>query len=695
MSFLAPFFLIGGLSVVLPVIFHLIRRSARRKVPFSTLMFLEPTPPQITRRSRIEHWLLLLLRCLVILLLVTAFARPFLVETDTLNPDTEVTQLHCIVLDRSASMQRPQLWVQAKAQAQTHVNSSVEIEPTALFLFDSRPQIAVDFNEWQSTPVEGRKALFQSALEESIPSWRSTNLAEALLFAHDMAQDFKNSLEQENESVHVRMTIISDFQEGSETQALQSLAWNQDVSVKLVFVEPTKPGNTSLQSLPFLEEKADENTTLKARLLVRNTVDSEKSIFRIRISNQENIPPLEIHLPPGQNRTVLLDVPQTVDPISIELEGDEQGFDNLQHLIPPRNFNETILFSEETEAENTQGLLFYFEKALPQSGRRTFTTRSIEDEWGDSMPALCVVASPNTPSDRLLDYLDQKGTVLVVLQSSEMVTWLEAFAEVDLLHSGESETERFHLLSQIDFQHPIFKPFADARFNNFASIHFWQYRKLNLMNVKEAKILATFDSGEPALWELSRRKGQLLVLNTSWTPIDSQLARSTKFAPLIMSILNYAQVEDASTLNFVTDDVFPASLPNGEVLRKVITPDGVEQQINLESPEQMVPEKPGIYELISDNNSYKAAVNLPWKESLTRSLPEDDLRALGIPGLSTTATSQKLNGAENRTLSNSEAEARQKWWRWALIAVFVCLFLEIFIAAYSANKSSTPHPQTT
>ena len=69
MSFLTPLFLLGGLALALPVIFHLIRRTTRERTVFSSLMFLLPTPPRLTKRSRLEHWLLLLLRCLALALL--------------------------------------------------------------------------------------------------------------------------------------------------------------------------------------------------------------------------------------------------------------------------------------------------------------------------------------------------------------------------------------------------------------------------------------------------------------------------------------------------------------------------------------------------------------------------------------------------------------------------------------------------
>ena len=53
MNFLAPLFLLGGLAVAMPVIFHLIRRTTRERKAFSSLMFLIPSPPRLTREMLI------------------------------------------------------------------------------------------------------------------------------------------------------------------------------------------------------------------------------------------------------------------------------------------------------------------------------------------------------------------------------------------------------------------------------------------------------------------------------------------------------------------------------------------------------------------------------------------------------------------------------------------------------------------
>src|SRR6187401_3375059 len=113
MSFLAPFFLLGAAAVIGPIIFHLIRRTTKEVTPFSTLMFLQPTPPRVTRRSRLENLWLLLLRCLVIVLLALCFGRPFFQKVSDAPPAAAARKRTVVLVDTSASMKRADLWKQA------------------------------------------------------------------------------------------------------------------------------------------------------------------------------------------------------------------------------------------------------------------------------------------------------------------------------------------------------------------------------------------------------------------------------------------------------------------------------------------------------------------------------------------------------------------------------------------------------
>src|SRR5215467_14576374 len=106
MSFLAPLFVLGSLAVALPIIFHLIRRTTKERTNFSSLLFLQPTPPRLTRRSRLEHLLLLALRCLAICLLALGFSRPFFKKPLSIVPPADSSRRILILIDSSASMRR-------------------------------------------------------------------------------------------------------------------------------------------------------------------------------------------------------------------------------------------------------------------------------------------------------------------------------------------------------------------------------------------------------------------------------------------------------------------------------------------------------------------------------------------------------------------------------------------------------------
>ena len=93
MSFLAPLYVAGALAIGLPILFHLIQRRPRGEKTFSSLMFLSASPPRLTRRSRLDNLLLLLLRAAALILIASAFARPFLrsyLQTIVQRPERRV-----------------------------------------------------------------------------------------------------------------------------------------------------------------------------------------------------------------------------------------------------------------------------------------------------------------------------------------------------------------------------------------------------------------------------------------------------------------------------------------------------------------------------------------------------------------------------------------------------------------------------
>src|SRR5262249_8634379 len=120
MSFLAPAFLLGLSALAIPVVIHLIQRERRQVVAFPSLMFLRRIPYQSVRRRRIRHWLLLLVRAMAVLLIVTAFARPFFRHSGLASLASAGARDVVVLLDCSASMGYGDHWRHAvEAAART------------------------------------------------------------------------------------------------------------------------------------------------------------------------------------------------------------------------------------------------------------------------------------------------------------------------------------------------------------------------------------------------------------------------------------------------------------------------------------------------------------------------------------------------------------------------------------------------
>ena len=76
MSFLAPLMLAGGAAVSVPLVLHFFYKARYRPLPWAAMEFLRQSIEQTSRRLKFQEWILLALRCLCLLLLALAFARP-------------------------------------------------------------------------------------------------------------------------------------------------------------------------------------------------------------------------------------------------------------------------------------------------------------------------------------------------------------------------------------------------------------------------------------------------------------------------------------------------------------------------------------------------------------------------------------------------------------------------------------------
>src|SRR5262245_11985000 len=166
MGVLAPLYLAGLAALSLPLILHLVRRTPRGRQNFSSLMFLLPSPPRLTRRSRLDQIILLLMRLAALSLLAFAFARPFLREAATLALEDLPARRVAIVVDSSASMRRSDLWQQAQAQVERELAELGPHDEVALFTFADRLNTEVGFDAGEADANASRVEIVRSAAKK-------------------------------------------------------------------------------------------------------------------------------------------------------------------------------------------------------------------------------------------------------------------------------------------------------------------------------------------------------------------------------------------------------------------------------------------------------------------------------------------------------------------------------------------------
>jgi hypothetical protein len=704
MNFLTPWFLLGALAVAGPVLFHLIRCAARERVPFSSLMFLRPTLPRITRRKKIENLFLLLLRCLAIVLLATAFARPFFSKDIALPSSGAEARQIVLLVDTSASMRREGLWNKARSLAESYLDKATPADQFAIMTFDHQPRVLVSFAEWSSWAAEQRSGLARQRLAAVNPGWMNTQLGLALTSA---AEQLMNDSSTAQPTARREVVLISDLQEGAKLDGLQGHDWPTGVKVSIERVEPSRKGNAGLEILAESNAKAGDEDAIHVR--VANSRDSRQEKFQLAWNTENGgSTPMEIYLPAGQSRTFTAPkLSSAAKSAELRMSGDAESFDAVSYYVAPEFERVGIAWFGTESVNDPEKLRYYVERIFPEAPRQRVQvirpyTNSVFSPALLDRAAFAVIANKLAPEEiaPVRDWLTGGKSALLVLTDAQMAPTLSALAGVPEIQISEA-TGDYALLGDIDFSHPIFAPFADPRFSDFTHIHFWKHRRWEIPTGTPAHVLAKFDDGSPALAQLTVGKGNLLVLASGWNPTDSQLAVSSKFPPLIERMLDWSGAAAPVRFQFLTGEIIPGSaavpaaspgalagetpaLPQVEWQK----PGGKKLSLRADAPFTET-DLPGIYTATFAGKQHRYAVNLPLDESRTAPLAPDELARLGVPLQLAAEPSVAQARAQRRHLQESELENRQKLWRWLIGGVLAVTLLEITISGRLARRIQT------
>ena len=750
MSFLYPLFLAGIAAVGLPIVLHMIRRHTRKRITFSSLMFLRTTIPRFKNRSRIENLLLLILRCIILCLLAFGFSRPFF-PREAVESRVGLGRRIVLLVDTSASMRRAGMWDQAISEAQSVLEDVGQADRVCVMSFDQGTKTLMGFEQWGALDPSQRASIVIENISKLSPGWALTNLGHALVSAAEAIEDDEVNDGQQTLAMR-RVVLISDLQEGSNLEAMHAYEWPEEMEL---VVKPVRCRGTTNAALQLVTNRSGLGGSADdSPLGIRITNSSDATAERFQLSWADETAAstssqaLDVYVPPGHS--IVVRAPDRADRSEARkliLTGDDHDFDNTLYLAPYLQQEVNILYIGSDDPNDSKGMLYYARRAfgatgalkprvISRPGDKTIAAADIET-------AHLIITADTVNQENLVSlrrYLESGRTLLLVMKSIDEAKTVAGLAGIETIESEEADVDRYAMLGRIEFEHPLLGPFSEPRFGDFTQIHFWKYRRINFeappsqndiavpskSNLPDARILARFDNGDPAWIELPVGKGSLLVMTCGWHPSDSQLALSSKFVPLLYSILEYGGQGKALdrirpafgglagllSQYFVGDHIPIAhSIKAGgsrAVNLQIRKPD--DSLISIDAGQQVFTQAdlPGIYAIessvgnppsrsdiaasalrsgaVAENASAESAqlfaVNLPARECQTAAMPIEDLERVGVSFKQPSSVAVERTEQVRRHRSLAGLEYEQKVWRWVFIALLAVSLIEIWLAGW-------------
>lgn len=726
MSFLTPWYVLALATLTGPLLLHLLRRTPRGQRPFSSLMFLETSPPQRTRRKQLTHRTLLLLRLMTLALLVLAFTRPFLNGANPVSSIPAAEHGLVILLDTSASMRRESLWQQARDAA---VRAVAEADPhtrVSIIGFDEAATDVLTFADCDRLGQRARIEEVRSALDRLAPSWKSTDFGVALQHAVAVIREER---EQRRDAVPAcDILLVSDLQSGADITALSANApliehWPEGLEVRTAVCVPTEPSNAGLE-VGIVQDGQDRHV----RVAVTNAGDSTLEQFTVRAEVQDEAPlVVPVSVPPGSREVVDLKTgPSTLR--KVVLEGDPHGFDNVAYVAMPAERPATVAWidgrrsiprsSFSTSDQEVDHLEFFLETALASIERPPVVlTRLTGDSPrmlpGAGAPEVIVAADafPLEQAEELEQYVQSGGTVLLVLTESAVRprasdalsnhghgrlrgTWRGAGWCVEF---EEAAVDDYVSWSHVDFEHPLFQAFREPAYADFTRIQFWAYRKLHLAEDEQHRVLARFETGDAAVVELPHGAGRYILLASSWSLSDSQLGLSSRFAPLLHAMIALREDERDELQPLLVGQELPTEDQGATASLQLV--DFAAAQYGMVPSSQPVEFRslvqPGLYQVLQDTADSASdrprhlAVNVAPDESRTAPLSHEQLKATGLPLANDSSRAAHASAPQRRDLQTfRDQEAAQGLWRWILLTAVGGMLIESLVA--SIRSSARP-----
>lgn len=497
----------GSLLFAVPLIIHLLNRRRFRPIQWAAMDFLRQAYQRTRRRLTLESLLLLLVRCLLVILLAIALARPFVPSSSLLSLFTPAQKNVVLMIDVSHSMGRTSRSGESsldRAKAQVRrllegLSGERGDQITILTLADSPRTV-------QARTSDLPRAA--EAIERLQLEWKSADLVRSL--------EFLTETVLAPGSGHHEVYLLTDLQratfdpgaaagapratggEATPASALRQAAARDASFVAVDCGDPAAPGNLAVEELAVRPQNAIAGEIVRLSATVRNHGGREQRgvVGTFVVDGRREL-----------SRQVTFDVPAggtaTVETTSVfheersatvefQLPEDELQGDDRRFLAFPVSAAVRVLlvdgdFEKGPELRATAEVADMLNPTVdPEAGGSVFRLRVIDDRKfnlrSENLTDYDLIVLADVPrfdakvAEELSDAVRAGAGLLAFLgEQVDPAAWNEQFYRADgtgllpallkaAVGSAAGDAANSFALRIDDFDHPSLQLFADPVF---------------------------------------------------------------------------------------------------------------------------------------------------------------------------------------------------------------------------------------
>lgn len=697
-NFLNPIILfVAGAAVLLPLLIHIFNRQKVKKISFSSLLFLRSLEKTRMRRVKIMEYLLLIIRTLIILLVIAAFARPAIRGGFATKVGAHAKTSVVILLDNSYSMgyetKDGPVFGLAQKRAKKILDQLKEGDEASLVLFASQPNLS------NLQPTYDFKNLISFLDEEAMLSAKKTDVGEALKVAYEILEESKN-LNQE-------IYLVTDMEKSGWSSVHSGFLSSENNKSKLYLVDvsPPEKQNLCIEKIDFGNQLIEKGKPFQITARIANfSSQPTRSLLVGLYLDGKRVSQTDTDIEKGGKATVKF-MP-TVEGAGIhtgffELTDDDLLIDNRRFFAfkIPEKIGVLLVGENQRDTHHLNLAL----NPLDKSDANKEVTRINKNSLSGidfTKYQVAILSNLSRLTDvqlaNLERFVQRGGGVFFILgdnidsefYSNQLIKRFFNLSMKDPL-TPTKNIGGFFSFEKIDLDHPIFQVYRNVEKEKLPLIKFFSI--FELPESRNVKTIVRFNVGKPALIEKSFGAGKVLLLATSVDESQGDLVVHPFFVPLINRAVEYL----ASDLSRLDEDILigskvtrelPADLAgkgielfDPEMRKKALQPSFHTDKLILRIDDTYLP---GIYNIRALTSSSirgdvvdRFAVNIDPKDSDPEKIEISEVKKK-LEGLSFFY----INPGDDIEESILQSRYGKELWKTFLWIAFGLLALEMFLA---------------